>query len=87
VRDKTKKIVYPCYDKKMHGFENLKEKFKRWRRNIRVQEFLVTIEMSARTRRLSCSLSGSGIYGIKTKPQVYFFMNMFMVLYWNGMVS
>ena len=35
MRDKTKKIGYPCYDKKMHGFENPKEKFKRWRRNIR----------------------------------------------------
>ncbi|WP_044917220.1 hypothetical protein [Butyrivibrio sp. WCE2006] len=35
MRDKTKKIGYPCYDKKTHGFENPKEKFKRWRRNIR----------------------------------------------------
>ena len=35
MRDKTKEIGYPCYDKKMHGFENPKEKFKRWRRNIR----------------------------------------------------
>ena len=35
MRDKTKKNGYPCYDKKMHGFENPKEKFKRWRRNIR----------------------------------------------------
>ncbi len=35
VRDKTKKIGYPCYDKKKYGFENPKEKFKRWRQNIR----------------------------------------------------
>ncbi len=35
MRDKTKKIGYPCYDKKMHGFENPKEKFKRWKRNIK----------------------------------------------------
>lgn len=35
MRNKTKKNGYPCYDKKMHGFENPKEKFKRWKRNIR----------------------------------------------------
>ncbi len=34
VRDKTK-IGYSCYDKKMHGFENPNEKFKRWRRNLK----------------------------------------------------
>ena len=70
MRDKTK-IGYSCYDKKMHGFENPNEKFKRWRRNLKFaytsmnQEFSGTIEMIAKIRRLSCSLSGSGICGTK----------------------
>ncbi len=35
MRQKDKKIGYSCYDKKMSGFENPKEKFKRWRRNMK----------------------------------------------------
>ena len=35
MREKNKKVGYSCYEKKMRGFEKPKEKYKRWRRNIK----------------------------------------------------
>ena len=35
MREKNKKVGYSCYEKKQRGFENPKEKYKRWKRNIK----------------------------------------------------
>ncbi len=35
MRDKNKKVGYSCYEKKPRCFENPKEKYKRWKRNIK----------------------------------------------------
>jgi hypothetical protein len=35
MREKNKKVGYSCYEKKLYGFESPKEKFNRWRRNIK----------------------------------------------------
>lgn len=35
MREKNKQVGYSCYEKKQRGFENPKEKYKRWKRNIK----------------------------------------------------